>query len=211
VYSSANYVPELDFFGDAFDSQSNLPQYNYPPPIAAHNHRPLPYLKPSVRTPDQIVACHPPSVGCTEAAWAPRYSHANSLTVGPNQVGLVNVGHRDRPRARARGDSEAVVDQSTLSTTSYTLQSVTSHHNSAQLQPQTEFQTSTLANDPFRDASTPYVPGVIVRRGGHLQDLTDVLTAVVEQSTFACSYCKKDCKTKSALRYVRPSHLHPII
>jgi hypothetical protein len=193
--------------------QFNVPQYHYPPPIAAHNNQPLPYPKPSVRTPDQIIACYPSRFGCTETAWAPHYSHTNSLTVGPNQVGLANVGHRNRTCARARGGSEAAVDQSTLSITADTLQSVAvaSHQSSAQLQPQTESRTSISANDPFRDASTPYVPGTIVRRNGDLQDLTDVLTAVVERRIFACSDCNKDCKTKSALTYVRPSHLHHIM
>jgi hypothetical protein len=179
-----------------------LSQYNYPQPTTDHEYRPLPYPKPSVPTSEQVAAHYTSSDDRVKRAWAQRCSYTNSLTVMPNQTVLADAGQHNALHTRAR-DAPALrtlTDRSTLSSVQpHTPQSLISHHNPVYIQRLAEPGITTSVGSVFHDSSTPYVPGAIVRGNDHLQELTDVLTAVAERPTFACNDCNKNCKTKSAL------------
>lgn len=201
--SSVYYAPELSPLGNAFNSQDNVPQYNYPPPVAAYDYQPLPYPMPWVQYPGQIVACYTPNVDINGPPWTQYCTHMNSLTVAPNQTMLLDVEQPDASYTHARDDTDpaAVVDQGTISGIPHMLQPIASDLDSTSPQQLNDLHTSiTSSTDPLRDESTPYFPGQVAGRNHQLQRLTDAWTAAAEQSSFECDACGKDCKTRAALR-----------
>jgi hypothetical protein len=104
-------------------------------------------------------------------------SHAN----------LVNPAHKTAKKYRHTPSSTSLDDKTLGDERSAPIERSETRAANFASYPQS-FGTAKLLNDPFRDASNPY------------DRLTDVLLAIVERPSFACSYCNKDCKTKSALK-----------
>ena len=135
--------------------------------------------------------------------WTQRYLYPDNPTIAPIQTTLRHEKDRDDVYTHNGNTTEAMiaVDQSTQRAIPSQPQMFMPYLDHAQPQQSSEFRTAIEPTaDDFRDDSTPYVAGYGAGRKAELKRKTEVLSAVVEQPSFACGKCHKKCKNKADLK-----------
>ena len=135
--------------------------------------------------------------------WTQRYLYPDNPTIAPIRTTLRQEKYRDNVYTPNGNTTETVtaVDQSTQPATPSQAQMLMPYLDHAHPQQLGESRTTIEPTaDDFRDDSTPYVAGYVSGRKAELQRRTEVLSAVVEQPSFACDKCPKKCRNKADLK-----------
>lgn len=185
-------MPEHSFFAEAFVSQEDTGQYEYPPPDDALDGPTTPYQNPS-GTPHKP-ATYRQSIVEDVYATSDSASERNMPPVTRHLATSCTHIRDDSGLGSSFGSSTLV---STPSDAQYT---ATKDHAGTSQSLQGMGSSIEPIRNLFQDDSSPYVAGGIGDRRRELEHRTEALTSIVDLNSFVCDQCGKTWKDKPSLR-----------